>query len=261
MALTRSRSRSASPPSSLATERQQLLHQADAALYWGKRHGRTDVQLFDPARHGMAEDWRTLEELAAAVVRVASGRLLTPVYQPIYSLTTGEVLGYEGLVRPRPDAGFANPGAMFVAAESTGRPWSWTSPARDRDGRGARAGPAAVPVGEPLAAHAGDRGVQRTSCSRWPGASASTPRGSSWSDRARGVEDGACGRRPASPPRRRTAADVGSGNAGLRLPSEVEFDVMKIDLSLVRGSVQRDVRRGPAGAGRSRPAAPPDDCR
>ena len=33
----------------LATERQQLLHQADAALYWGKRHGRTDVQLFDPA--------------------------------------------------------------------------------------------------------------------------------------------------------------------------------------------------------------------
>ena len=36
-----------------ATDRQQLVHQADAALYWGKRHGRTDIQLFDPQRHGI----------------------------------------------------------------------------------------------------------------------------------------------------------------------------------------------------------------
>ena len=43
------------------------------------------------------------------------------MYQPIYSLETGAVIGYEGLVRPRSDAGFANVGAMFVAAESTGR--------------------------------------------------------------------------------------------------------------------------------------------
>ena len=106
---------------SLATDRQQLVHQADAALYWGKRHGRTDIQLFDPQRHGMAEDWRSLDELAAAVSRVAAERLLTPVYQPIYSLQTGAVLGYEGLVRPLPDAGFTNVAAMFVAAESTKR--------------------------------------------------------------------------------------------------------------------------------------------
>ena len=32
----------------LAHDRKQLVHQADAALYWGKRHGRTDIQLFDP---------------------------------------------------------------------------------------------------------------------------------------------------------------------------------------------------------------------
>ena len=105
----------------LAHDRQQLVHQADAALYWGKRHGRTDIQLFDPRRHGMADDWRSLDELAAAVSRVAEGRLLTPVYQPIYDLRTGAVLGYEGLVRPLPEAGFTNVAAMFVAAESTGR--------------------------------------------------------------------------------------------------------------------------------------------
>ena len=97
----------------LAHDRQQLVHQADAALYWGKRHGRTDIQLFDPSRHGMADDWRSLDELAAAVSRVASERLLTPVYQPVINLRTGAILGYEGLVRPLPDAGFTNVAAMF----------------------------------------------------------------------------------------------------------------------------------------------------
>jgi EAL domain-containing protein (putative c-di-GMP-specific phosphodiesterase class I) len=36
------------------------------------------------------------------------------------------------------------------------------------------------------------------------------------------------------------ADDVGAGNAGLRLLSEVQFDVVKIDLSLVQGGVLRD---------------------
>ncbi|HEX6475094.1 MAG TPA: GGDEF domain-containing protein, partial [Candidatus Limnocylindria bacterium] len=32
-----------------------LLRNADAALYWAKRHGRTDVQVFDPTRHGVSD--------------------------------------------------------------------------------------------------------------------------------------------------------------------------------------------------------------
>ena len=36
------------------------------------------------------------------------------------------------------------------------------------------------------------------------------------------------------------ADDVGAGNAGLRLLSEVDFDLVKIDLSLVQGGVLRD---------------------
>jgi EAL domain-containing protein (putative c-di-GMP-specific phosphodiesterase class I) len=52
---------------------------------------------------------------------VATNRRLTPVYQPIYNLVTGEVAGYEGLVRPQPDAGFANASALFIAAEAAGR--------------------------------------------------------------------------------------------------------------------------------------------
>jgi EAL domain-containing protein (putative c-di-GMP-specific phosphodiesterase class I) len=36
------------------------------------------------------------------------------------------------------------------------------------------------------------------------------------------------------------ADDVGAGNAGLRLLSELHFDVMKIDLSLVQASAARE---------------------
>ena len=36
------------------------------------------------------------------------------------------------------------------------------------------------------------------------------------------------------------ADDVGAGNAGLRLLSEIRFDIVKIDLLLVQGGVLRD---------------------
>src|SRR3972149_1759150 len=35
------------------------------------------------------------------------------------------------------------------------------------------------------------------------------------------------------------ADDVGAGNAGLRLLSEIQFDIVKIDLSLVQGGALR----------------------
>src|SRR4029078_8884278 len=39
---------------------------------------------------------------------------------------------------------------------------------------------------------------------------------------------------------RLAADDVGAGNAGLRLLSEVHFDIVKIDLSLVQGGISQD---------------------
>jgi diguanylate cyclase (GGDEF)-like protein len=66
-----------------SADRHQVIHHADAALYAGKRQGRTIVQRFDPARHGIADDSRSLPQLEAAVSRVASHDLLRPVYQPI----------------------------------------------------------------------------------------------------------------------------------------------------------------------------------
>ncbi len=61
-----------------SADRHQIIHHADAALYAGKRHGRTNVQRFDPSRHGVADDSRTLAQLEAAVVRVASSVPKTP---------------------------------------------------------------------------------------------------------------------------------------------------------------------------------------
>ncbi|MGH2357866.1 MAG: diguanylate cyclase domain-containing protein, partial [Candidatus Limnocylindria bacterium] len=104
-----------------APDSRGLFHQADAALYWAKRHGRTDVQTFDPDRHGGPKESRTLPELAEAVATVAESRALTPVYQPIYDLQTGHPVGFEGLVRPTDEAGFRDAASLFAAAEAASR--------------------------------------------------------------------------------------------------------------------------------------------
>ena len=43
---------------------------------------------------------------------------------------------------------------------------------------------------------------------------------------------------------RLAADDVGAGNAGLRLLSEIQFDIVKIDLSLVQGGILHDPSHG-----------------
>jgi diguanylate cyclase (GGDEF)-like protein len=234
----------------LAAERQQLLHQADAALYWGKRHGRTDVRLFDPSVHGMADDWRPLHELAAAVARVATERLLSPVYQPIYSLATGEVLGYEGLVRPAPESTFPNAGALFVAAESTGHTVELDVASLET----VLAGAGALDPALYLSVNLSPRTLEADAFSpqevlRVAGHWGIAPERLVVELTEREAVEDLDRLRTALAVLRRygvriAADDVGAGNAGLRLLSELTFDVMKIDLSLVRAGVETD----PSGA-------------
>ena len=223
-----------------ATDRQMLLHQADAAMYWGKRHGRTDVQVFDPARHGIAEDQRTRDELAAAVGRVASSRLLTPVYQPIYNLRTGEVMGYEGLVRPLPDSGFSNPSQLFVAAESTGRTVELDYASLETVLAGARR----LDDRLYLSVNLSPRSLETEAFSPFELLAMARRHGIDPTrlvvelTEREAIEDMTRVRTALGALRRhgvRTAADdVGAGNAGLRLLSALTFDIMKIDLSLVQ---------------------------
>lgn len=230
----------------LATERQQLLHQADAALYWGKRHGRTDVQLFDATRHGLGDDARPLPELAAAVARVAAERLLTPVYQPIHCLRTGRVLGYEGLVRPTPAAGFANPGVLFVAAEATGRTIELDRASLDTVLEGARR----LDPSLYLSVNLSPRSLESDAFSPQELLALARRRDIDPTrlvvelTERETVEDMDRLRSALAFLRRHgvriAADDVGAGNAGLRLLSELQFETMKVDLSLVRAGARND---------------------
>jgi diguanylate cyclase (GGDEF)-like protein len=218
----------------------RLTHHADAALYWAKRHGRTDIQTFNRFRHGTVDDERSAEQLAEAVARVASTRALRPVYQPIISLLTGCPIGFEGLVRPAPDSGFPNAQSLFTAAEVADRIVELDMAAIETIA--ARVGQ--LPPGLYLSLNLSPRSLETEQfhvgeligilrrhglepnqivielTERETIEDLSRLRGNLDRVRAAGM--------------RIAADDVGAGNAGLRLLSEIAFDVVKIDLSLVQ---------------------------
>ena len=84
--------------------------QASAALAWCKRHGRGTIDEFDPVRDRDA-DQQANGELSASILRVANkAACCSAVYQPIVDLASGTVvIGFEGLIRPAPETGFADP--------------------------------------------------------------------------------------------------------------------------------------------------------
>jgi diguanylate cyclase (GGDEF)-like protein len=227
----------------------QLFRQADAALYWCKRHGRTDVQIFDPQRHGAAGDARTTPELAAAVAAVADRRLLRPVYQPIYSLETGAPIGFEGLVRPLAESGFDDANSLFTAAEVIGRTVELDM--------------ASIAV---VASHADELGPDQYLAANLSPRTLETDQfhaadlvalfrehGVAPSrvvlelTEREAVEDMSRLRESIAACRaagfRLAADDVGAGNAGLRLLSQIRFDIVKIDLSLVQVGVLEESSR------------------
>jgi diguanylate cyclase (GGDEF)-like protein len=230
----------------LSLDRNQLIHHADAALYSGKRHGRTDVKRFDPNSHGMADDSRAIPELTAAVVRVAEGNRLSAVYQPIHSLRTGAVLGYESLVRLADDTDFPDTSSLFVAAEATRR----TVEIDIASARTGLAGAGGLAPGAYLSINLSPRTLESDAFSplellalanRYQVPPAQlvielTER--------EAVEDLDRLRSSLGTLRRHgvriAADDVGAGNAGLRLLSEVDFDIIKIDLSLVRAGARHE---------------------
>lgn len=226
--------------------RADLTAQADAALYRSKRNGRTMVAVYDPSTDRGHIDERMRAELSAAVSAVIESSALSPVYQPIVHLETGRILGYEGLVRVRPDAGFAHTGAMFDAAEVAGRVLDLDRAALEVVLRGA----AAIPAPALLSLNVSPRSFETPEFNanvflailRRHGVPADrvilelTERDAVRDvDRLRTVIVAlqAAGIRVA-------ADDVGAGNAGLRLLSQFRFDVVKIDLSLVQGGAGED---------------------
>lgn len=223
-----------------------LYRNADAALYWCKRHGRTAVVAFDPELHGLASDDRSVAELSEAVSTVLATRALRPVYQPIFSMTTGRAIGYEGLVRPAGGAPFGDASSLFGAAEAADRTVELDLACIETVAAGARLPDSDAYLSVNLSPRTLESNLFRVGELR-----AIFQRQGIPLDRVvlelterEQVEDldqlrtnvEACRRAGL----RLAADDVGAGNAGLRLLSEVHFDIVKIDLSLVQGGVMQD---------------------
>ncbi|MEH2415681.1 putative bifunctional diguanylate cyclase/phosphodiesterase [Nostoc sp.] len=97
---------------------QDLLRDADTAMYRAKVLGRARYELFNSDMYANALARLQLEsDLRRAIERVE----FRVYYQPIVSLTNGSILGFEALLRwQHPERGLLNPADFIPLAEETG---------------------------------------------------------------------------------------------------------------------------------------------
>ncbi|HSO30689.1 MAG TPA: EAL domain-containing protein [Candidatus Sulfomarinibacteraceae bacterium] len=105
--------------SRLGTERaDELLRNADVAMYTAKSEGKNRVALFEPTMHAAIV---ARHELSAELSRSLGRGELALLYQPIIDLRTGNATGVEALVRWRhPTRGLLGPSEFIPLAEETG---------------------------------------------------------------------------------------------------------------------------------------------
>jgi len=101
------------------TERaDELLRNADVAMYTAKDLGKNRVATFEPTMHAAIV---ARHELSAELSRSLGRGELALLYQPIIDLRTGVAAGIEALVRWRhPTRGLLGPGEFIPLAEETG---------------------------------------------------------------------------------------------------------------------------------------------
>jgi len=95
-----------------------VLRDADVAMYRAKQGGRHRFEIFDEALHRQAMD---VLELEAELRRGIARQEFVAHFQPIVRLTDGAVLGYEALLRwNHPQRGTLTPDAFLRVAEDSG---------------------------------------------------------------------------------------------------------------------------------------------
>lgn len=100
------------------TRPEELLRDADVALYRAKSAGRRRWQRFDETLH--REAMRVVQIESELRRGLARGEF-EPWFQPIVALADGRVVGYEALVRwHHPDRGVVGPADFLPVAEDTG---------------------------------------------------------------------------------------------------------------------------------------------
>ncbi len=97
---------------------EDVLRDADIAMYYAKAQGRGRYEIFDPAMQTIA---MTRLQLENDLRRAIALQEFCVHYQPIVSLSTGQLSGFEALVRWHHPSGIIYPPAEFIpVAEETG---------------------------------------------------------------------------------------------------------------------------------------------
>jgi diguanylate cyclase (GGDEF)-like protein len=123
---------------------ENMLRDADTAMYRAKAQGKACYEVFDKGMHTQAVYLLKMEnDLRRALEREE----FCVYYQPIVSLDNGQLSGFEALIRwQHPERGFVNPSDFIPLAEDTGlivpigqwilkraceqlAKWQWQSPA------------------------------------------------------------------------------------------------------------------------------------
>jgi diguanylate cyclase (GGDEF)-like protein len=100
------------------TQPAQLLRDADTAMYRAKSRARGRYEIFDVSMHTHA--YRQLQ-MENDLQRAVEGGQFHLHYQPIVSLGTEDIYGFEALIRwPHPQHGFISPVEFIPIAEETG---------------------------------------------------------------------------------------------------------------------------------------------
>ena len=97
---------------------EDVLRDADTAMYRAKSLGKARYEIFDKTMHGNATD---LLQIETDLWRALERKELTLDYQPIVSLRTGRIAGFEALLRwLHPARGIVSPLEFISVAEETG---------------------------------------------------------------------------------------------------------------------------------------------
>ncbi|HEY9597221.1 MAG TPA: EAL domain-containing protein, partial [Cyanophyceae cyanobacterium] len=105
-------------PEEVVLQPEDLLRNADIAMYRARSQGAMCYEVFDSAMHRQALDQLRLEtDLRRAIER----QEFQVYYQPIVSLFTGRITGFEALIRwQHPQRGLVSPNEFIPIAEETG---------------------------------------------------------------------------------------------------------------------------------------------
>ena len=95
-----------------------LLKNADVAMYHAKAHGRNNYQFFTESMNQASEERFQLENSMRKALQNNEMKLY---YQPQVSVSSGQIVGMEALIRwEHPEKGFISPAAFIPIAEESG---------------------------------------------------------------------------------------------------------------------------------------------